>query len=50
MGTHALHTDIVRCLKSAEGHLKSIITMPEGGVARLRPLGVPLATLKDAAA
>lgn len=31
MTTHASHTDIIKRLKRADGHLKSIITMLEEG-------------------
>lgn len=31
MTTHSSHTDIIKRLKRAEGHLKSIITMLEEG-------------------
>ncbi len=31
MTTHTSHPDIIKRLKRAEGHLKSIITMLEGG-------------------
>lgn len=31
MSTHASHPEITKRLKRAEGHLKSIITMLEGG-------------------
>jgi DNA-binding FrmR family transcriptional regulator len=31
MSTHASHPDIVKRLKRAEGHLKSIVTMLEDG-------------------